>query len=53
MSEESDSVNYLSTGDILAIHELIVESNEDTEPGISSRGDIEYAVEHVCEGHFG
>lgn len=28
MSEESDSVNYLSTDDILAIHELIVESNE-------------------------
>lgn len=53
MSEESDSVNYLSTDDILAIHELIVESNEETEPGISSRGDIEYALEHVREGHFG
>lgn len=34
MSEESDSVNYLSTDDILAVHELIVESNEETEPGI-------------------
>jgi death-on-curing protein len=53
MSEESDSVNYLSTHDVLAIHELIVESNEDTEPGVSSRGDVEYAVEHVREGHFG
>ena len=53
MSEESDSVNYLSTDDILAIHELIVESNEYTEPGISSPGDVAYAVEHVREGHFG
>jgi death-on-curing protein len=53
MSEESDSVNYLSTDDILAIHELIVESNEDTEPGIPSPGDVAYAVEHVREGHFG
>jgi death-on-curing protein len=53
MSEESDSVNYLSTDDILAIHELIVESNEDTEPGISSPGNIEYVIEHIREGHFG
>lgn len=53
MSEESDSVNYLSTDDILAIHELIVESNEDTEPGISSQGDVAYTVENVREGHFG
>jgi death-on-curing protein len=53
MSEESDSVNYLSTDDILAIHELIVESNDNTEPGISSPGDVEYVVAHVREGHFG
>lgn len=52
MSEESDPVTYLSVDDVLAIHELIVESNEDTEPGISSRGDVEYVVEHVREGHF-
>ena len=53
MSGESDSVNYLSTEDILAIHELIVESNEETERGVSSHGDVEYAVEYVREGHFG
>lgn len=53
MSEESDRVSHLSVDDVLAIHELIVESNEDTEPGISSRGDVEYAIEHVREGKFG
>ncbi|MFD1587883.1 type II toxin-antitoxin system death-on-curing family toxin [Halorientalis brevis] len=53
MAEGSDSFNYLATDDILAIHELIVESNEDTEAGVASTGDIEYAVEHIREGHFG
>lgn len=53
MGEESDPITYLSPDDVLAIHELIVESNEDTESGISSPGDIEYALEYVREGHFG
>lgn len=53
MSEEPVTVNYLSTDDILAIHELIVESNDETEAGVSSPGDIDYAVEYVREGHFG
>lgn len=51
MSE--DSVTYLSADDILDIHELIVESNEETEAGVSSPGHIEYAVEHIQTGHFG
>jgi len=50
MSEES-GLNYLSADDVLTIHELIVESNEDTEPGVSSRGDVEYAVEFVRGDH--
>ncbi|ACV49392.1 type II toxin-antitoxin system death-on-curing family toxin [Halomicrobium mukohataei] len=53
MTEGSDPINYLSTDDILAIHELIVESNEDTESGVSSPGDVEYATEDIREGHFG
>ncbi|WP_226023631.1 type II toxin-antitoxin system death-on-curing family toxin [Halomicrobium salinisoli] len=53
MGEEPEAINYLSAADIRDIHELIVESNTDTEAGISSPGDIEYAVEHVQEGHFG
>ncbi|AUX08311.1 prophage maintenance system killer protein [Halalkaliarchaeum desulfuricum] len=53
MGEDPEPTRYLSAADILTIHELIVESNEDTEPGVSSRGDVEYAVEAVREGHFG
>ncbi|MFK5604801.1 type II toxin-antitoxin system death-on-curing family toxin [Haloferax volcanii] len=32
---------------------MIVESNAETIAGIFSPGDIEYAVEHIQEGHFG
>ena len=53
MAEGPDSLNYLATEDILAIHELVVESNEDTAAGVASPGDIEYAIEHIREGHFG
>ncbi|MFD1647999.1 hypothetical protein [Haloarchaeobius litoreus] len=53
MDEESESISYLSAADIRDIHELIVESNAVTTAGISSPGDIEYAVEHIQEGHFG
>ncbi|WP_042664909.1 type II toxin-antitoxin system death-on-curing family toxin [Haloferax sp. ATB1] len=53
MDEESESISYLSAADIRDIHELIVESNAETTAGISSPGDIEYAVEHIQEGHFG
>lgn len=49
----ADSINHLSTEDILMIHELIVESNEATEAGVSSPGDIEYTVGAVQDGHFG
>jgi len=53
MEEESDSTSYLSADDILAIHELIVESNADTEAGVSSPGAVEYTVAAIQEGHFG
>mgnify|MGYP006301207277 CR=1 FL=1 len=53
MGEDAESTRYLSADDILTMHELIVESNDDTEPGVSSRGDVEYAVDAIREGHFG
>jgi death-on-curing protein len=53
MGEERESISDLSAADIRDIHELIVESNADTEAGISSPGDIEYTVDHIQEGHFG
>ncbi|WP_435349235.1 hypothetical protein [Haloarchaeobius sp. HRN-SO-5] len=53
MSEDSGSLSYLSADDILAIHELIVESNEDTEAGVASPGDVDFTVASIQEGHFG
>ena len=53
MGEDSESISYLSADDIQAIHELIVEANAETTAGVTSPGDIEYAVEHIQEGQFG
>ena len=53
MDEESEPISYLSAADIRDIHELIVESNAETTAGVSAAGDIEYAAEHIQEGHFG
>jgi death-on-curing protein len=53
MTEGPESINYLSTDDVLAIHELIVESNADTAAGVTAAGDIEYAIDNIREGHFG
>jgi death-on-curing protein len=48
-----DDFEYLTVDDILTIHEVIVESSEETPAGVATKGDIEYAVEYVAEGHFG
>jgi len=53
MSAPEDGREYLTVQDVLTIHEVVVESDPDTPPGVSSPGDIEYVVEHVNEGHFG
>ncbi|WP_433632749.1 type II toxin-antitoxin system death-on-curing family toxin [Halomicrococcus sp. NG-SE-24] len=52
MSGPDEEFEYLAVADILTIHEVIVETNAETEPGVSAAGDVEYAVEYVCEGHF-
>lgn len=39
MGEDSELTRYLLANDVLAMHELIVESNDDTQPGVSSLGD--------------
>jgi death-on-curing protein len=48
-----ESFEYLTVEDVLAIHEVIVESSAETTAGVSSRGDVAYALEHVESGHFG
>lgn len=48
-----DDLEYLSAADVLTIHEVIVETSPETTAGVSNRGDVEYVVEFVREGHFG
>ncbi|MFC6904767.1 type II toxin-antitoxin system death-on-curing family toxin [Halalkalicoccus tibetensis] len=48
-----EAIEHLTSEDVLTIHEVIVESNDATEPGVSSRGDVDYVIEFVREGHFG
>ena len=52
MNEEPGAISYLSAADIRDIHGLIVESNSETTAGVSSAGDIEYAVEHIQDARF-
>lgn len=46
-------LEYLTVQDILTLHETIVQADDSTEPGVSSRGDIQYTVSSVRDGHFG
>ena len=52
MAESDVDLEYLTVEDILTIHDVIVETSDETEPGVSSRGDVEYVVDFVREGHF-
>jgi death-on-curing protein len=38
---------YPSVGDVLAIHEAIVEEYPDTDPGVRDRGAVEFAIDYV------
>ena len=53
MAGSDENLEYPTVRDVLTIHEVIVESDVDTEPGVSTRGDIEYTLESIQEGHFG
>jgi death-on-curing protein len=53
MAERDEGFDHLTVEDVLTLHEVIVGNGDDTEPGLSARGDIEYVVEHLREGHFG
>jgi death-on-curing protein len=49
----ADSFWYPSVEDVLTIHDDIVSEYPDTEPGIQNRGDVEFALQYIEEGHFG
>jgi death-on-curing protein len=43
---------YPSVEDVLTIHEEIVTEYAETSPGVNRRGDIEFALQYIEEGHF-
>lgn len=47
------SVWYPSVADVVAIHDAIVTEYADTHAGIQARGDIEFALNYIEDGHFG
>jgi len=49
----ADSFWYPSVEDVLTIHDDIVSEYPDTPHGTKNRGDIEFALNYVEDGHFG
>ncbi|GAA0272438.1 type II toxin-antitoxin system death-on-curing family toxin [Halobacterium noricense] len=47
-----DSLWYPSVADVLAIHEDIVAEYPNTPSGVRDRGDIEFVLTYIEEGHF-
>ena len=48
----ADSFWYPSVEDVLAIHDDIVSEYSGTDSGIRNRGDIEFALQYIEQGHF-
>ena len=48
----ADSCWYPSVDDVLTIHADIVSEYPDTEAGVRRRGDIEFALDYIQEGHL-
>lgn len=54
MTEQDDAdLWYPSVDAILAVHEDIIEEDEDSEPGVRDPDQIQFAVTYIEEGHFG
>lgn len=46
-------IEYLTKQDILDLHEIVIENDEEAEGGVRSEGSIDYAVEFIEHGSFG
>jgi death-on-curing protein len=53
MTPDDDGIWYPTAGDVLAIHEDIVNEYPDTEGGVRNQEDIASAISFVRDGHFG
>lgn len=47
------TLEYPTADDIHAIHDAVVARDEETEPGMKSGGDIDFAVSYIQEGYYG
>lgn len=47
------TIEYPTPEDIHAIHDVVVANDADTDPGVKSPGDIEFAIEYISEGYYG
>jgi death-on-curing protein len=47
------NLEYPTSDDIHDIHDAVVGEDLDTEPGIKSGGDIDFAVSYISEGYYG
>jgi len=48
-----DTVWYPSVEDVVGIHDDIVSEYDDTDQGVRTRGDIEFALNYIEHGSFG
>ncbi|MFC7192843.1 type II toxin-antitoxin system death-on-curing family toxin [Halocatena marina] len=46
-------IEYPTPEDIMDIHEVVVTSDTETDPGVKSPGDIEFAVDYISKGYYG
>lgn len=52
-SSEPYGIVYLTKDEIMGIHEDIIESDDDAEPGCINDGQIDFAINYISHGHFG
>ncbi|WP_115864840.1 type II toxin-antitoxin system death-on-curing family toxin [Halorussus litoreus] len=53
MEHSDDEIHYPTVGDVVSIHDNIIEEEPDSEPGIEDEDRIEFVLEYIEHGHFG
>lgn len=50
---ESAEFWYPTVEDVIAIHDAVIEEDDESEPGIRDPQQVQFPIEYVREGHFG
>lgn len=53
MIHDMARIEYTTSEDIHDLHAVVVASDAETDPGVKSPGDIEFAVDYISEGYYG